>query len=422
MPEPQAVAHPPSVFQERNFMNCSTSIMLTSGDVTSARGFLAAGTHCGIRPDRPDLALITCQNRASAAGMFTQNQVCAAPVKLCRENVADGFARAVLVNSGNANACTGQQGMADAREMVELAALSLGIEAGDVLLCSTGVIGQALPMEKIRQGIPRLKQSLSEQGGEQASQAILTTDAFAKTCAATVTTSQGTYTLGGMAKGAGMIHPNMATTLCFITCDAEVAPQPLRAALKAATDASFNSVSVDGDTSTNDTILLLASGSSGVKLSEPSELEQFTQALTLVAQDLAKKVVRDGEGARCLVEVRVTGASSDRVADQIARTVCGSLLFKTMLAGAEPNWGRVLAAAGRAGVPFCEESCRLSFGGVCVYSQGRGLPENQAAAAQVLQGSEFEMVLELGQGSGSARRWTCDIGHGYVELNGAYMT
>lgn len=400
----------------------TASITLIQGNVTSPQGFLATGAHCGIRPDRKDLALIVCQTRASAAGMFTQNQVCAAPVKLCRENVADGYAQAVLVNSGNANACTGAQGMADAQEMVELAARSLGLPKGDVLLCSTGVIGQALPMEKVRAGIPTLKSTLSSQGGADACQAILTTDAFEKTCAARVAASGGEYTIGGMAKGAGMIHPNMATTLCFLTTDAEVAPDSLRAALKKATDASFNSISVDGDTSTNDTILVLASGASGVKLVEPDDLEGFGQALTLVAQDLAKKVVRDGEGARCLVEVRVTGAPTDDAARKVAQTICGSLLFKTMLAGAEPNWGRVLAAAGRAGVPLSVETCTLSFGGVAVFSKGAGLPENQAAAASVLRGSEIEMVLDLGGEAGQARMWTCDIGHGYVELNGAYMT
>jgi glutamate N-acetyltransferase/amino-acid N-acetyltransferase len=400
----------------------TASITLTDGNITSARGFLAAGLNCGIREGRKDLALIWSLGPATAAGLFTQNKVCAAPVKVCREHVADGRARAILVNSGNANACTGAQGMANTHEMVELAATSLGVDKSDVLICSTGVIGQFLPMPAIRHGISLLKGQLSEQGGADACQAILTTDAFEKTCAAVVESAQGRYWLGGMAKGAGMIHPNMATTLAFVTTDAQIGSADLKAALKTATDASFNSISVDGDTSTNDTILVMASGASGVALETSEDLAQFTEALTLLTQDLAKKVVRDGEGARCLVEIKVTGAASDLAARQVAQTVSGSLLFKTMLAGAEPNWGRVLAAAGRAGVPMSEETCELSFGGVTVFSKGAGLPEHQAAAAAVLQGSEIPMHLDLGMGQGSARVWTCDIGHGYVELNGAYMT
>ena len=403
-------------------MTAIASITLTSGGITSAAGFTATGLNCGIRPDRKDLALIWAPEGTAAAGLFTTNQVCAAPVKVCRDNVANGRARAIIVNSGNANACTGTQGMADTVEMVKLTAESLGIDAQDVLICSTGVIGQYLPMERVREGIPQLKAGLSVEGGADACQAILTTDAFEKTCAATVESASGRYILGGMAKGAGMIHPNMATTLCFITTDAAVAPEALKAALKTATDASFNSITVDGDTSTNDTILLLANGASGVKVEGDEALAQFTEALTLVTQDLAKKVVKDGEGARCLVEIKVTGAADDASARQVAQTIAGSLLFKTMLAGGEPNWGRVLAAAGRAGVPITEESCELSFGEVKVYSNGAGLPQNQPAAAELLKASEIPMQLDLGVGDGSAVIWTCDIGHPYVELNGSYMS
>lgn len=403
-------------------MTAIASITLTSGGVTSATGFVATGLNCGIRPDRKDLALILAPEGTTAAGLFTTNQVCAAPVKVCRENVADGFARAVLVNSGNANACTGPTGMADTREMVKLTAQALGLEESDVLICSTGVIGQYLPMEKIREGIPRLPAGLSVEGGSDACQAILTTDAFEKTCAALVESASGRYTVGGMAKGAGMIHPNMATTLCFVTTDAEIAPEALRQALKSATDASFNSITVDGDTSTNDTILLLASGASGVKVEGEEALAQFTEALTQVAQDLAKKVVKDGEGARCLVEIKVTGAVDDASARKVAQTIAGSLLFKTMLAGGEPNWGRVLAAAGRAGVELNEETCELSFGEVKVFSNGSGLPQNQPAAAELLKASEIPMHLDLGAGGGQAVIWTCDIGHPYVELNGSYMS
>lgn len=400
----------------------TSGIVMSEGSVTTPQGFRATGLCCGIRAERKDLALLWSDHTATAAGVFTLNLVRAAPVLICEQNVANGHARAVVINSGNANACTGAQGLADAREMVTTTARELDLEFDEVLVASTGVIGQALPMDKVRSGLPRLKDGLSREGGPDFSQAILTTDAFEKTVAVEVTTAKGTYLIGGTAKGAGMIHPNMATTLAFLSTDAKVEPTLLRTALKAATDQSFNCITVDGDTSTNDTMLVLANGASGVEVSSAEEIEQFTAALTLAAQDLAKKVVKDGEGASRLVEIIVSGLTTDKDARQVAQTVAGSLLFKTMLAGGEPNWGRVLAAAGRAGVPMSEENAVLSFADVCVYRKGAGLPENQQRAAEILRASEITMHLELGGGPGRARIWTCDINEAYVKLNGEYMT
>ncbi len=399
-----------------------SDLTVIEGSVTTPQGFRATGLCCGIRSERKDLALLWSDLPATAAGVFTLNLVRAAPVLICQQNVANGRARAVVINSGNANACTGVQGLSDAREMVATAAHELDLEFEEVLVASTGVIGQALPMDKVRSGLPRLKNGLSRDGGPDFSQAILTTDAFEKTVAVEVSTPDGVYLIGGTAKGAGMIHPNMATTLAFLTTDAKVEPAVLRTALKTAADQSFNCITVDGDTSTNDTLLVLANGASGVNVSTPDEIEQFTSALTLVAQDLAKKVVKDGEGASRLVEITVSGLATDEDARKVAQTVAGSLLFKTMLAGGEPNWGRVLAAAGRAGVAMSEENATLSFADICVYRHGAGLPENQQRAAEVLRGSEIAMHLELGGGPGRARIWTCDINEAYVKLNGEYMT
>lgn len=400
----------------------TNAISLIEGNITTPLGFTANGLHCGVRDQNKDLALVLSDRPATAAGMFTTNLVKAAPVLVCQEAVADGSARCFLVNSGNANACTGDEGLRNAREMVRLASQSLGLEDSEVLVCSTGLIGRQLPMEKLRQGIPTLKSGLSREGGLLAAEAIMTTDAFMKTQAAVVKTVYGEYRIGGMAKGAGMIHPQLATTLGFLTTDAAVPPDLLRKALAQAMDASFNSITVDGDTSTNDTVLVLAGGASGVEITEGESLRVFTEALCQVAQALAKMVVRDGEGARRLVELVVTGATCNESARQVADTIAGSLLFKTMLAGGEPNWGRVVAAAGRSGIFVEPHRMALWFGGVQVLESGLGMDEHLAEAGAALQAPEVRIVLDLGMGEGEATIWTCDINEKYVVLNGSYMT
>lgn len=387
--------------------------MLFDGNITAPQGFQTASCACGIKEGKDDLMVLLSDTAASVAGMFTTNKVQAPPVRYSREKLKGGIARAVIVNSGNANACTGAQGYLDAREMASLTAESLKVPEAQVLVASTGIIGQPLPMEKVRSGIRQLPEHLTRDG-VRASLAICTTDAFPKTAAARF----GDYTIGGMAKGAGMIQPNMATTLCFLTTDAPVNPLNLQQALRIAIDGSFNSISVDGDTSTNDCALLLANGAAGGQV----DLEAFTRALTQVAQALAKQVVKDGEGARHLVEIQLRGALNDEEARQAAFCVANSLLVKTMLYGGEPNWGRVLAALGRAGVEMEEEKTSLSIGGVPLMKCGTVVSGTFEAAVAVMRQPELAMQIDLGLGEGRATIWTCDLNENYVKLNGSYMS
>ncbi len=394
----------------------------TSGGVTAPQGFLAAGVHCGIKQRKPDLALVVSECDAAVAGLFTTNRVKAAPVLWCKEVVRRGVARAVVVNSGNANACTGERGLRDAREMAERTGQALGIPPERVLVASTGVIGVPLPMDAVRRGIPLAVRALSRLG-EQAAEAILTTDAFPKTSAVTTTVGGVPVTVGGMAKGAGMIHPKLATTLCFLTTDAAVPAPVLQRALERAVRASFNRITVDGDTSTNDTVLVLANGRAGGPPVEGGEdLERFTEALTAVAQDLARMVVRDGEGAQRLVEVVVEGAADDRDAERAAFAIANSLLVKTMLHGGEPNWGRVVAAVGYSGAEVDEGRLSVWFGDVQVVRDGVGVEGVFDRAAQALRRPEVLVRVDLGLGQGRAQVWTCDLGEEYVRINGTYIT
>jgi len=393
------------------------------GGVTAARGFRAAGIHCGIKADRKDLALIVSDTLASAAGMFTTNLVKAAPVVLSQERIQSGAAQAIVVNSGNANACTGAQGWADAQEMAALTAQALGVAEEFVLVASTGVIGVPLSMPALRAGIPRLPEALSRDGAA-AAEAILTTDAFPKTSAVRFRLDGTTVTIGGMAKGAGMIHPNMATTLAFLTTDAALPAPLLRRALRQAVDRSFNAISVDGDTSTNDTVFLLANGQAGgaPMVEEDDALARFTEALTVVTTDLARMVVRDGEGATKLITVMVRGAQTPADARRVMSAVMTSPLVKTALYGGEPNWGRILAAAGRAGAALVPERVEIWIAGVPVVRGGQGLPGALPRAAEAMAQAEYELLLDLRLGSGEATGWTCDLNESYVKINAGYMT
>ena len=392
------------------------------GDAASPRGFRASGVHCGIKRERPDLALLVSDAPASAAGVFTTNRVQAAPVRYTRRAVAAGRAQAIVVNSGNANACTGEAGLEDAAEMALLSAGALGLDAELVLVASTGVIGMPLPMDALRRGIPLAAAAL-EPDGSAAAEAIRTTDRFPKTAACRLEIGGVEVTIGGMAKGAGMIHPNLATTLCFLTTDAALPPAVLRAALQRAVAESFNSITVDGDTSTNDTVLLLANGrAGGAPITNGEAFSRFTAGLTLVASELAKMVVRDGEGATKLVEIRVDGALSDAEAHQAAMTVANSLLVKTALHGGEPNWGRILAALGRSGVEMAEESTDVFFGDLAIVRGGLGVPGVWDAAALLLEEKEVTIGIRLGVGNGVARAWTSDLSEEYVRINGSYTT
>jgi glutamate N-acetyltransferase/amino-acid N-acetyltransferase len=408
-------------------MNTSTmteadALAIGKGDAASARGFRAAGIHCGVKRDKPDLALLVSEVPASAAGVFTTNKVKAAPVRYTQSAVAAGRAQAVVVNSGNANACTGEPGLADSAEMANIAAESLGLDVGLVLVASTGVIGVPLPMDAIRSGIPRAARALSPDGAS-AARAIMTTDKFPKTAAVAVEIDGVEVTIGGMAKGAGMIHPNLATTLCFLTTDAAVPPPVLRRALARAAADSFNAITVDGDTSTNDTVLLLANGrSGGPPITNGEALRRFTSALTLVAGELARMVVRDGEGATKLIEIAVEGAASELEARQAAMTVANSLLVKTALHGGEPNWGRILAALGRSGVEMREETTDVSFGGLEIVRGGLGVTGVWEGAASALEGKDISIRIRLGIGDGAAKVWTSDLSEEYVRINGSYTS
>ena len=398
------------------------TISPVTGDAASPAGFRAAGLHCGIKRERPDLALLVSDVPASVAGVFTTNKVKAAPVRFTQAAVARGRAQAVVVNSGNANACTGEPGLADAAEMARLTGAALGLDPELVLVASTGVIGVPLPMEAIRGGIPRAARALAPEG-TSAAEAIRTTDRFAKTAAVRLDIGGVPVTIGGMAKGAGMIHPNMATTLGFLTTDAALPPAVLRLALTRAIADSFNSITVDGDTSTNDSVLLLANGrAGGSPITNGSELKRFTAGLTAVASELAKMVVRDGEGATRLVAIEVSGAASDAEAHAAAMTVANSLLVKTALHGGEPNWGRILAALGRAGVEMAEEKTDVLFGELEVVRGGLGVPGVWNAAASALEAKEITVKIRLGIGGGAARVWTCDLSEEYVRINGSYTT
>ncbi len=404
-------------------MNTATEFTKIEGGVTAAKGFRAAGIHCGIKEKKKDLALVVCDTLASAAGMFTTNAVRAAPVLLSQERIQSGVARAIIVNSGNANACTGVQGMRDAAEMAALTAAGLGIAEEFVLVASTGVIGIPLPMAPVRSGIPVVVTELSIDGGT-AAEAILTTDAFPKIAAFQLEIAGEVVTIGGMAKGAGMIHPQMATTLAFVATDAAMPAPLLRKALRHAVNASFNCISVDGDTSTNDSIFLLGSGLAAHPpiLEENEQFALFRSALTEVTTQLAKLVVRDGEGATKVVTLTMKGAPSVRDAKLAAHAAMTSPLVKTMFYGGEPNWGRLLAAVGRSGAPVVEDRVSVWIGGVQVVRNGVGIAPNLPHAAKAMHEPEFEIVIDLQQGNAEFTGWTSDLNDAYVKINAGYMT
>ncbi len=404
-------------------MNTATEFTKIEGGVTAAKGFRAAGIHCGIKEKKKDLALVVCDTLASAAGMFTTNAVRAAPVLLSQERIQSGVARAIIVNSGNANACTGVQGMRDAAEMAALTAQALGVAEEFVLVASTGVIGIPLPMAPVRSGIPVVVNELSIDGGT-AAEAILTTDAFPKIAAVQLEIAGEVVTIGGMAKGAGMIHPQMATTLAFVATDAAMPAPLLRKALRHAVNASFNCISVDGDTSTNDSIFLLGSGLAAHPpiLEENEQFALFRSALTEVTTQLAKLVVRDGEGATKVVTLTMKGAPSVRDAKLAAHAAMTSPLVKTMFYGGEPNWGRLLAAVGRSGAPVVEDRVSVWIGGVQVVRNGVGIAPNLPHAAKAMHEPEFEIVIDLQQGNAEFTGWTSDLNDAYVKINAGYMT
>jgi len=395
-------------------------------------GFRAAAAPAGLRNDgRADLALIAAEGPVAAAGVFTTNKLAAAPVLVCKEHVAGGRAQVILANSGGANAATGAAGLAACRATCQAAAQAVGCEPGQVLPCSTGVIGHEVSTfaERINQALPGLAAGLRPEGLSEAAGAIMTTDAFKKMARRRTMVGGREVTVLGMAKGAGMIRPDMATMLCFLLTDAAASPQALAGVLAEAVEVSFNRISVDGDTSTNDTVLLLASGKADNPALAPGdpELAWLGGAVTAVCQELAAMIVADGEGAGHLVRVRVSGAATAGQARGLAYAIAHSPLVKTAFTGGDPNWGRVLAAAGaesaRAGHAFAPDKCAIYFGGVAVAREGAAVgPEAEQRAAEVMAGPRYELRLDLGLGGGEFWVLTTDLTEDYIKLNADYRS
>jgi glutamate N-acetyltransferase / amino-acid N-acetyltransferase len=399
---------------------------LNSRGVTAPQGFLASGLHCGIKkPGLLDLALVVSERSGPIAGVFTNNQVVAAPVILDRRHLRRGTGRAILINSGNANACTGAPGLKAAEKTAALVARALNIPVHEVFVGSTGVIGRALPLDRIVKAFPTLLHSLSSRAGMQAARAIMTTDLKPKTVARQQKINGRVVTIGGMAKGSGMIHPNMATMLGYLTTDAAITRKALQQALTAAVEQSFNCISVDGDTSTNDTVLCLANGKANnriIKQGTPA-FRQFVHLLTEACQPLALAICRDGEGVTKVVKIEVTGARTVPQARQVAQTIGTSNLVKTALFGEDANWGRVMAAIGRAGVPLNPSTISVRFGGVPMVRQGVGLGlAAERRIAKVFRQKEFTIAVDLGQGRHQAHLWTTDLSYDYVRINASYRS
>ncbi len=397
-----------------------------AGGVTAPKGFTAAGVHCGVKKSRKDLAILYSERPARCAALFTANRVAAAPVILDRELLTrSDLMRAVVVNSGNANACTGERGMRDAREMASAAAAALGVPAGQVLVSSTGVIGKYLPMESIRGGILEGAKALAPGGGADAAEAIMTTDTFVKQAAFRIEIDGTIVTLGGMAKGSGMIAPNMATMLAFVATDAAIDGPALRAMLKSAADRSFNRITVDGDTSTNDMVALFANGRAGnaeIRSADEGSGAVFLAALERLLVRLSKMIVTDGEGATKLIEIRVTGAASEEAAALAARAVANSNLVKTAIHGEDANWGRILAAVGYSGISFAPEEVEIFFDRVPILRRNYNIDFSEEEAARALAKKEVAITIRLNQGSASAVFWTCDLSKEYVAINANYRS
>jgi glutamate N-acetyltransferase/amino-acid N-acetyltransferase len=396
------------------------------GGITAAAGFSAAGVHCGIKKSKKDLALVVSETLATAAGIFTQNKVVAAPVVLDREHLAmQPLARAIAVNSGNANACTGDQGLRDARAMAQKAARLVGARETEVLVSSTGVIGQHLPIAKVLSGIELAFAHVSRSGHKDAAEGIMTTDTFLKEAAVSFSLDGSAVTVGGMAKGSGMIAPNMATMLAFVTSDVRIAPGVLQDVLRQTAHVSFNRITVDGDTSTNDMVLVLANGVAGnAEIRGPGDAgyREFASALETVMVKLSKMIVSDGEGATKFVEIRVTGARTEADADRAARAVANSSLVKTAIHGEDANWGRILAAVGYSGIDFDPAEVSIDFGKVPILRRHYGIAFSEEEAKRVLQQKEIVVTIDLHQGTAGAVFWTCDLSKDYVAINANYRT
>ena len=398
---------------------------MSGNNITSPIGFKSTGLHCGIKHKKNDLALLVSEVPASVAGVFTTNAIQAAPLLVTKEAIQQtGKMQAIIVNSGNANACTGKQGLQDARLMQQKTAEKLGIAPGLVGVASTGVIGEIMKMEPIVKGIQKLEPSSALEGSILFSQAILTTDTVTKNTAYSTVIDGKKIILAGTAKGSGMIDPNMATMLGFITTDANIESNHLQAALKTVTDVTFNSITVDGDTSTNDMVLVMANGLADNNALTPAhpDWELFINALHAVSQDLAKMIAKDGEGATKLIEVEVSGAVSDAEARKIAKTVVGSPLVKTAIFGCDANWGRIIAAVGYSGASLDPNAIKIKIGSTIVVENGEPVPFSEAQLLVYLKNPEVKITVDLHQGNGHGLAWGCDLTYDYVQINATYRS
>lgn len=395
-----------------------------SGGITAVPGFVASGIYAGIKKvEKKDLALIFSKSLCTAAGLFTKNEVKGAPVLVSQRNIKKGIGQAIIANSGNSNACTGKQGIKDAEEMAALFAKALNIKPNLVCVASTGVIGEPMPMEKVRNGIADAALKLSKEGGQDAAEAIMTTDTFLKEKAVQIDIGGKTVTIGGIAKGSGMIYPNMATMLSFIATDAKIASRDLKSALKAAVDKSFNMITVDGDMSTSDMVICLANGVSGISITKNKGYNYFQKGLSYICTELAKMIVKDGEGATKFVEIRVKGAKTFNDAKKIGMAIGNSNLVKTALFASDANWGRIMAAIGYSGVKVNADKIDLFFNNVKMVGKGIGLGiDAERDATEVLKKREFAITVDLRLGKAEATVWTCDFSYDYIKINAAYRT
>lgn len=402
---------------------------LISGGVCAANGFKANGIHCGIRKNRTkrDLALIYSEKLCSTAAVYTTNLVKGAPLKVTKNHIENGYAQAVICNSGNANTCNAN-GIEIAELTCSLLSQKLGVKSHDIVVASTGVIGQPLDITPIKEGIPSLVDGLSYDGGEYAAEAIMTTDVLKKEIAVEFTVGGKTCKIGGIAKGSGMIHPNMATMLVFITTDCNISPKMLQKALSSDIQNTFNMISIDGDTSTNDMVTVLANGMAGNKIidSDGEDFNAFMKALNTVTVDLCRKIASDGEGATKLLECVVSGAKSKEVAKTVAKSVICSSLTKAAMFGADANWGRVLCAIGYSGAEVDVQKIDVYFksikGGIQVCKNGSGVDFSEEKAKEILLESEIDIIINLNDGEFTSTAWGCDLTYDYVKINGDYRT
>ncbi|WP_339164493.1 bifunctional glutamate N-acetyltransferase/amino-acid acetyltransferase ArgJ [Siminovitchia sp. FSL W7-1587] len=381
--------------------------------LTFPKGFLSCAKNVGIKDETLDFTVIYSEVRAAAAAMFTQNQFCGAPVVVGKEHIKNGYLQAFVINSKNANVATGEQGIEDVHHIIDTLAEELAVNPEDILPSSTGVIGVPLPVKNILAGIPGLKKELTKEALQKSAEAIMTTDTFPKYRKEQV----GNATVCAIAKGSGMIEPNMATMLSYIVTDAEIAPEHLQKILKRAVNVSFNMVSIDGDTSTSDTVAIMANGLAG-----PVDLDEFERVLTAMLISLAKDLARDGEGATKLVEVSVSGANSEPEAKRMVKAIINSPLVKTAIFGADPNWGRIISTIGNADFTIDPAKVSVSFGDLIVFKEGEPTAPNQEELAKYLKGNNIGIFVSLGQGPGNATGWGCDLSYDYVRINGEYTT